>query len=65
MNKIPYKVRVGFGIGLFLWSIGAIIATIIFSQRGLGVWVLIVGPIEDNFYLDPVTYSAKYKYCLQ
>lgn len=23
------------------------------------------GPIEDNFYLDPVTYSAKYKYCLQ
>ena len=45
MNKIPYKVRVGFGIGLFLWSIGAIIATIIFSQRGLGVWVLIMGPI--------------------
>jgi hypothetical protein len=23
------------------------------------------GPIENNFYLDPITYSAKYKYCLQ
>jgi hypothetical protein len=23
------------------------------------------GPIEDNFFLDPVTYSAKYKYNLQ
>ena len=45
MNKIPYKVRLGVGVGLFLWSIFAIIATVIFSQQGLGVWVLIVGPI--------------------
>lgn len=44
MNKIPYKVRVGLGADLFLWSVGAVIATIIFSQQGLGVWVLIVGP---------------------
>ena len=45
MNKIPYKVRVGISVGLFLWSIACIIATIVFSQQGLGLWVVIVGPI--------------------
>lgn len=45
MNKIPYKARVGLSVGLFLWSIGCIIATIVFSQKGLGLWIVIVGPI--------------------
>lgn len=44
MKKIPYKVRVGLSIGLFLWSIGAIIASIVFSQQGY-LWTAYVGPI--------------------
>ncbi len=43
MNKIPYKTRVIIGVSLFLWSIACIIATIVFSQQNLGLWVLILG----------------------
>ena len=44
MKKIPYKVRVGISVGLFLWSIGAVIASIVFSQQGY-LWTAYVGPI--------------------
>ena len=44
MTKIPYKVRVGISVGLFIWSIGAVIASICFSQMGL-LWTAYVGPI--------------------
>ena len=44
MKKIPYKVRVGISVGLFLWSICAVIASIVFSQQGL-LWTAYVGPI--------------------
>ncbi|NLE06758.1 MAG: hypothetical protein GX638_18405 [Crenarchaeota archaeon] len=44
MTKTPYKVRVGISVGLFIWSIGAIIASIYFSQSGL-LWTAYVGPI--------------------
>ena len=43
MTKTPYKVRVGISVGLFIWSIGAIIASIYFSQSGL-LWTAYVGP---------------------
>ena len=45
MSKIPYKVRVGVGVGLVLWSIVAIIATIIWAAYGAPLWVLIAYPI--------------------
>ena len=44
MTKTPYKARVGILVGLFIWSIGAIIASIYFSQSGL-LWTAYVGPI--------------------
>lgn len=44
MKKIPYKVRVGISVGLFSWSICAVIASIVFSQQGL-LWTAYVGPI--------------------
>lgn len=45
MNKIPYKVRVGIAVGLFIWSILAVIMTIVFSQYHFELWVVIVVPI--------------------
>ena len=44
MTKTPYKARVGISVGLFIWSIGAIITSIYFSQSGL-LWTAYVGPI--------------------
>ena len=44
MMKIPYKARVAISVGLFVWSIGAVIAAICFSQMGL-LWTAYVGPI--------------------
>ena len=44
MTKTPYKAKVGISVGLFIWSIGAIIASIYFSQNGL-LWAAYVGPI--------------------
>ena len=44
MTKTPYKARVGISVGLFIWSIGAIVASIYFSQSGL-LWTAYVGPI--------------------
>lgn len=44
MTKTLYKARVGISVGLFIWSIGAIIASIYFSQSGL-LWMAYVGPI--------------------
>lgn len=41
---MTYKSRVGISVGLFVWSIGAIIASICFSQNGL-LWTAYVGPI--------------------
>ena len=45
MSKIPYKVRMGIGVGLVLWSIVAIIATIVSGAYGAPTWVLILIPI--------------------
>lgn len=44
MTKIPYKARVGISVGLFILSIGVIIASIYFSQSGW-LWTAYVGPI--------------------
>lgn len=44
MTKTSYKVRVGISVGLFILSIGAIIASIYFSQIGL-LWTAYAGPI--------------------
>ena len=45
MKKIPYKVRVGLSIGLFLWSIFAVLMTIIYAYYRYELWIVIVGPI--------------------
>ena len=45
MNKIPYKVRTGVGVGLILWSVVAVIATIIWGAYGAPPWALILMPI--------------------
>ena len=45
MNRIPYKVRIGVGVGLVIWSVIAIVATIIWAAYGAPIWVLIVYPI--------------------
>ena len=45
MNKIPYKVRTGVGVGLILWSVVAVIATIIWGSFGAPIWALILIPI--------------------
>ncbi len=45
MKKIPYKVRLWIGIGLVLWSVLAVIATIIYAAYGAPIWILITGPI--------------------
>lgn len=45
MEKIPYKGRVGISVGLFLYSIGCIIATIVLYQQTLWLWIVILGPI--------------------
>ena len=45
MNKIPYKVRTGIGVGLILWSVVAVIATIIWGAYGAPIWALILMPI--------------------
>ena len=44
MKKIPYKVRVGISIGLFIWSIFAVIFTIVFAYHNYQLWVVILGP---------------------
>ena len=44
MTKIPYKLRVSISVGLFILSIGIIIASIYFSQSGF-LWTAYVGPI--------------------
>ena len=46
MNKIPYKVRLSIGVGLVLWSILAVIATVIYASYNAPLWILIVGPIS-------------------
>ena len=45
MNKIPYKFRLWFGIGLVLWAVVAVVATIIYAAYGAPIWALIVVPI--------------------
>ena len=45
MKRIPYKVRLWVGVGLVLWSILAIIATIIYASYRAPMWILITGPI--------------------
>ena len=45
MKKIPYKVRMGIGVGLVLWSIIAFIATIVWGAYGAPIWALILIPI--------------------
>ena len=45
MKKIPYKVRLWIGIGLVLWSVLAVITTIIYAAYGTPMWILITGPI--------------------
>ena len=45
MNKIPHKVRVGLSIGLFVWSICAVIFTIVYAYYDFALWIVIVGPI--------------------
>ena len=45
MNKIPYKIRTGIGVGLILWSVVAIIATIVWGSYGAPIWALILIPI--------------------
>lgn len=44
MKNIPYKVRVGIAIGLFIWSILAVIFTIVFAYHHYALWVIILGP---------------------
>lgn len=44
MKNIPYKARVGIAIGLFIWSILAIIFTIVFAYHHYALWVVILGP---------------------
>ena len=45
MNKIPYKVRMGIGVGLVLWSLAAFIVTIVIAAYGAPIWTLILIPI--------------------
>lgn len=45
MKKIPYNVRTGVGVGLILWSVVAVIATIVWGAYGAPVWALILMPI--------------------
>ena len=45
MKKIPYKVRMGIGVGLVLWSLAAFIVTIVIAAYGAPIWTLILIPI--------------------
>ena len=45
MKKVPYKVRQWIGIGLILWSIAALVVTIIYASHGAPIWIQIMGPI--------------------
>ena len=45
MNKIPYKVRVGLSVGLFIYSICALLVSIVLAVNGYGLWIAFVGPI--------------------
>ena len=45
MNKIPYNVRTGIGVGLILWSVFAVIATIVWGSYGAPILALILIPI--------------------
>lgn len=42
MKKIPYKVRTCVGVGLILWSVVAVIATIVWGAYGAPPWALIL-----------------------
>lgn len=45
MKKVPYKARLWIGVGLIIWSILALVATIVYASHGAPIWILIVGPI--------------------
>ena len=45
MNKIPYKVRVGLSVGLFIYAICALIASIVLAINGYGLWIAFIGPV--------------------
>ena len=45
MKRIPDKVREGIAIGLFIWSIVAIIVTIVYLQYDFQLWIVITMPI--------------------
>ena len=45
MKKIPYKIRLGIGVGLMLWAVLAVIAIIVYASYGAPFWILIIGPI--------------------
>ena len=45
MKKIPYKVRLGIGVGLVLWSIVAIIIVIVWGAYQAPIWALVLIPI--------------------
>ena len=45
MNKVPYKARLSIGVGLIIWSILALVTTIVYASHGAPIWILIVGPI--------------------
>ena len=45
MKKVPYKARLWIGVGLIIWSILALVATIVYASHGAPIWILTVGPI--------------------
>ena len=45
MKKIPYKVRLWLSIGLFIWSIVAFVASIVYYASTKQLWIIIAIPI--------------------
>ena len=45
MKRIPYKARLWLSIGLFIWSIVAFIASIVFYANTKQLWTIIAIPI--------------------
>ena len=50
MKHIPYKVRLYLGVILVIWSILALVATIIYSNYHAPMWILVMGPIASFLF---------------
>jgi len=44
MKNVPYKARLWIGVGLIIWSILVLVATIVYASYGAAIWLLVIGP---------------------